>query len=62
MLIYAPNYNYGFWGLERLHPFDSRKFSKAFSLLRRRFGAGFDRSWRAPEGPVRDEELCLIHG
>ena len=32
-ICYAPAYNIGFWGLERLHPFDSKKFQHVLALL-----------------------------
>ena len=42
-LIYSPRYNIGFFGFERLHPFDSRKYGRAWRLLRRRFGPALKR-------------------
>jgi len=38
-VIYSSHYNIGVFGLERLHPFDSRKFGRAWNLLRSRFEA-----------------------
>jgi hypothetical protein len=32
-VVYHKVYNISFWGLERLHAFDSRKFSKVFKTL-----------------------------
>lgn len=32
-ILYNPAYNIGFWGLERLHPFDSKKFEHVLALL-----------------------------
>ena len=37
-IVYTRHYNIGFFGLERLHPFDSRKYGRAYRALRRRFG------------------------
>ena len=34
-VVYHRNYNIGFYGLERLHPFDSRKYGKAWKRLNR---------------------------
>lgn len=32
-ITYSPAYNIGFWGLEQLHPFDSKKFQHVLALL-----------------------------
>lgn len=32
-ICYDSAYNIGFWGLERLHPFDSKKFQHVLALL-----------------------------
>jgi hypothetical protein len=32
-LIFSPNYDFRIMGLEKLHPFDAKKFSKAWALL-----------------------------
>ena len=32
-IVYSPAYNIGFWGLERLHPFDAKKYQHVLSLL-----------------------------
>ncbi len=37
-IVYSPKYNIGFYGLEKLHPFDSKKYGRAWKLLRERFG------------------------
>jgi len=34
-VVYHRNYNIGFYGLERLHPFDSRKYGKAWRAINR---------------------------
>jgi histone deacetylase 11 len=49
-------------GLERLHPFDARKFSRAWALLRERLGPALDRYWAEPDGPAPDTELRRVHG
>jgi histone deacetylase 11 len=60
-IIYNRRYNLGFPGLEWLHPFDIRKFGRAWRELRRRLGP----RWRDVYVPVdraaRDEELSLAH-
>lgn len=32
-VVYDPSYNISFWGLENLHPFDSKKFQRVLALL-----------------------------
>lgn len=32
-IVYSPEYNIGFLGMERLHPFDSGKWAKVFQFL-----------------------------
>ena len=32
-IVYSGNYNIGFLGLQRLHPFDSGKWGKIFAFL-----------------------------
>jgi len=32
-VVYSSTYNIGFWGLEKLHPFDSKKYEKIFNFL-----------------------------
>ncbi|XP_041348095.1 histone deacetylase 11-like isoform X2 [Gigantopelta aegis] len=43
-IIYSPEYNIGFLGLEKLHPFDSGKWGKIFEFLKE-------------EGMVRDDTV-----
>ena len=33
-IVYSVDYNIGFLGLERLHPFDSGKWGKVFQFLK----------------------------
>ena len=33
-IIYGPEYNIGFLGLERLHPFDAGKWGKVYNFLK----------------------------
>jgi histone deacetylase 11 len=60
-VVYSRHYNIGFFGLERLHPFDSRKYGRAWKCLRRRFGAVLRQIWVRPPRPVRREELLTVH-
>ena len=38
-IVYSRHYDIGFFGLERLHPFDARKFSRAWRCLKRKLQA-----------------------
>src|SRR5687767_13217611 len=61
-LVYARQYNIGFFGLERLHPFDSRKFGRAWRMLRRELGsAHLKRVAARPPGPVSRDALLTVH-
>ena len=60
-IVYSRNYNIGFYGLERLHPFDSRKYGRAWKLLRKHFGSSLQQWHLRPNRPANREELLLIH-
>ena len=60
-IIYSRHYNIGFFGLEKLHPFDSRKYGRAWSCLRRHFGVSLRRMWVRPSRPVGREQLLKVH-
>jgi hypothetical protein len=61
-LVYRASYNIGFFGFERLHPFDSRKYGRAWSTLRRRWGRRFlSQITLKPRRPVSCGELLHVH-
>ncbi len=60
-IIYSRHYNIGFYGIERLHPFDSRKYARAWKLLRRHFGSALHQLRVTPKRPANLDELSLIH-
>jgi histone deacetylase 11 len=60
-VVYSSHYNIGFYGLERLHPFDSRKYGRAWKLLRRHFGASLRRFHVRPTRAATRQELLLVH-
>ncbi len=60
-LVYSPHYNIGFFGLERLHPFDSKKYGRAWKTLRRRFGADLKTMAVRPRRPISRDELLTVH-
>ncbi|MEM7347325.1 MAG: histone deacetylase, partial [Chloroflexota bacterium] len=60
-LIYHPNYNIGFLGLENLHPFDSKKYGRAYQALEATFGKQLATNLLIPNHPVTKNELLTIH-
>lgn len=48
-------------GQKRLHPFDARKFSKAWALLTNEFGRKINFFSTFIENPVTDEQLEIVH-
>lgn len=60
-IVYSPQYNMGFWGLEKLHPFDTKKFARAWSLLQQELGDELKHCHLEPERPITDEELLMVH-
>lgn len=60
-IIYHPRYNIGFLGIERLHPFDSHKYGRAWKLLKAQFGDRLTRHWIQPDRPVQRQELLVVH-
>jgi histone deacetylase 11 len=47
--------------MERLHPFDSRKYGRAWKLLRQRFGKRLNEFQVTPDGPVVRDVLLRVH-
>src|SRR5688572_21513140 len=60
-IVFSPHYDISFLGLERLHPFDSRKYGRAWNELQTRFGADLAGYHRAVDRPASDAELLLAH-
>jgi histone deacetylase 11 len=61
VLVYAPGYDLSLPGFDRLHPFDGRKFSRAWKLIEKRVGPALATCWDSPAGPVDDVDLLRIH-
>lgn len=57
-LVYHPNYNIGFFGIEKLHPFDTKKYGKVYEHL---LALGFDPNMFYTPEKVSDETLLQIH-
>ncbi|MFG0331781.1 MAG: histone deacetylase [Maioricimonas sp. JB049] len=60
-IIYARQHNISGLGLERLHPFDSCKYRKAYRLLKRRFKRSLRRCTITTDRPARPDELTHVH-
>ncbi|WDQ18632.1 histone deacetylase family protein [Rhodopirellula sp. P2] len=60
-IVYSRHYNIGFYGLERLHPFDSRKYGRVWGLLRRHFGSSLSGLHVRPRRAASRDELMLVH-
>ncbi|WP_020474887.1 histone deacetylase family protein [Zavarzinella formosa] len=60
-VVYNRRYDIGFLGLERLHPFDSRKYGRAWRELNRLVGRDLRRYHIPVDRGVSDEELLLAH-
>jgi len=60
-VLYTPAYDIAFLGLERLHPFDGRKSTRALRLVRSALDAPLDELVIAPEAPATQPSLRLIH-
>jgi histone deacetylase 11 len=60
-IFYTPDYDISFWGIERLHPFDSRKSSRALQRVRSALGSGLPALLSAPSAPATDDSLRLVH-
>lgn len=60
-VVYSPRYNIGFFGLERQHPFDTRKYGRAWKQLRSRLGRRLLTIAIRPPRPIRQQELLAVH-
>jgi len=58
-LVYSPEYNIGFLGLEKLHPFDSGKWGKVVSFLKD-YELVKDENIVLPE-EANEDDLAIVH-
>lgn len=58
-LLYRSEYNIGLMGLEKLHPFDTAKYGKAFKGLCQ--ALGIDKKCAHKPEAVSDEQLKMVH-
>jgi histone deacetylase 11 len=60
-IVYSRHYNIGLAGLQRLHPFDTRKYGRAYRMLRQHFGRRLKPITLRPPGPAAREDLLRVH-
>ncbi len=58
-IVYSDEYNISFMGLERLHPFDSKKYGHVFEMLSERVGLSSSNTHQ-PDA-ISDEDLLEVH-
>ena len=58
-IVYSPHYNISFFGVEKLHPFDSAKYGKIFQHLIDKAGIQPDSFFVPPRATA--DELLLVH-
>lgn len=59
-IVYAKQYNISFWGLERLHPFESKKYEKVAQYLSTHFRTSIKELFHEPP-IITDAELLPFH-
>jgi histone deacetylase 11 len=60
-VVYTRRYNIGFLGIERLHPFDSRKYGRAWKVIGEEAPKFRDRDWVEVQQPASVADLEAIH-
>lgn len=60
-IAFHSRYDIGLWGVERWHPFDSRKYGRAWKVLRKELGAELPGLTIPVPRPISEEELALVH-
>lgn len=60
-IVYSLQYDMGLPGFEHFHPFDLRKYGKAWHELEREFGPQLERCLLAVDRAATDDELLLAH-
>ncbi len=59
--VYSNNYDFSFLGLDKLHPFDAKKFSRAWNLLTKEYQPNIDFEWVEPTNGVSTSDLLRVH-
>lgn len=58
-LVFHPNYDIGFFGIEKLHPFDSKKYGKVHATIQKECGLSPEQFYTPTM--VSDADLSLVH-
>jgi histone deacetylase 11 len=61
LLVYSPDYDISLPGLGWLHPFDGKKFSRAWARLLAESAGECEKHWLRPDVPVAEAELLRVH-
>lgn len=59
--IYSEKYDFSFWGLNKLHPFDGEKFSKAWKIVSLKYKEDITSLLEEPMVTISDESLLKVH-
>jgi len=59
--VYTPHYDFSLFGLDKLHPFDGQKYSKAWKLVVEAMDKRLDSVWKKPDESVSDDILRQVH-
>lgn len=60
-IVYTPDYDIRAFGLEKLHPFDTRKYSRSLARLEESLGPALRDRVIAPARPSSRDELLAVH-
>jgi histone deacetylase 11 len=60
-IVYSHRYNIGFFGIERWHPFDSKKYGRAWAELQKTFKSDLLLHSLLVDRPASQKELLLGH-
>ena len=58
-IVFHPKYDISFFGIENLHPFDSKKYSKIWKHLQKTFNLQLSDIYQPNE--IQQDELLSIH-
>ena len=60
-LVFSPDYDISLPGLGWLHPFDGRKFSRAWARLGQLSHDACEQALLRPQAPIANEDLLRVH-
>lgn len=60
-LVFSPDYDISLPGLDWLHPFDGRKFSRAWARLGQLSGGACEQALLRPAAPIATDDLLRVH-